>query len=204
MYRDKTIRRIELFLAQSPAAANYFIVHKDRRISLPFVQDSLDDFLASFGVLDIKTLCPIHGDFCFSNLLYDHRSQMINMIDPRGEFGVPGIYGDPRYDLAKLFHSVNNGYDFLVTNRFQAEVTDQGQLSLQMTRDHYHDCVDAVLQTQLLRDDVLRKQVKAIQALLFLSMLPLHADRPDRQLAMLTIGLNQYATLALTNQEMER
>lgn len=204
MYRDKTIRRIELFLAQSPEAANYFIVHNGMRVSLSFVHDSLDEFLTRFGILDIKTLCPIHGDFCFSNLLYDHRSQMIKMIDPRGEFGVPGIYGDPRYDLAKLFHSVNNGYDFLVTNRFQAEVTDQGQLNLHMARDHYHDCVDEVLQTQLLRDNVLRIQVKAIQALLFLSMLPLHADRSDRQLAMLTIGLNQYASLALTNQEMER
>lgn len=204
MYRDKTIRRIELFLAQTPAAADYFILHNDRRMSLAVVQDSLDDFLARFGLLDIKTLCPIHGDFCFSNLLYDHRSQMIKMIDPRGEFGVPGIYGDPRYDLAKLFHSVNNGYDFLVTNQFQAEVAAQGQLSLHMTRGHYHDCVDAVFQTQLLRDEFLRKQVNAIQALLFLSMLPLHADRPDRQLAMLTIGLSQYAALALTNKEMER
>ena len=47
---------------------------------------------------------------------------------------------------------------------------------------------------QLLVDDIaLRKQVYALQALLFLSMLPLHVDKPRRQLAMLATGLELYA-----------
>ena len=45
----------------------------------------------------------------------------------------------------------------------------------------------------MLPDAELRQQVYALQALLFLSMLPLHVDKPRRQLAMLTTGLELYA-----------
>ena len=43
----------------------------------------------------------IHGDFCFSNILYDFKSQSIKVIDPRGVnmAGEYSIYGDIRYDV---------------------------------------------------------------------------------------------------------
>ena len=46
----------------------------------------------------------IHGDNTFSNTIADENSK-IWFIDPRGVFGSTPIYGDRRYDYAKLYYS---------------------------------------------------------------------------------------------------
>lgn len=38
-------------------------------------------------------ITAIHGDFCFSNILYSSHNHFIKLIDPRGSFGESGIYG---------------------------------------------------------------------------------------------------------------
>ena len=114
------------------------------------------------------------------------------MIDPRGEFGIPGIYGDPRYDLAKLSHSFSDGYDFIVSDRFTVALSTDAHIEFSSEMSTYHDQVRSIFETLMLPDLFLRKQVLAIQALLFLSMLPLHMDKPKRQLAMLAIGMRLF------------
>ncbi len=53
---------------------------------------------------------PIHGDPTFSNILVT-KGKEIKFIDPRGYFGDSKIYGDPRYDFAKLYYSAVGNYD---------------------------------------------------------------------------------------------
>jgi len=50
----------------------------------------------------------IHGDLTFSNIL--EKDNDIRFIDPRPIFGLSQLYGDPRYDIAKLRYSIN-GYE---------------------------------------------------------------------------------------------
>jgi hypothetical protein len=118
---------------------------------------------------------------------------LTKMIDPRGEVGVPGVFGDRRYDLAKLAHSYGGGYDFIVSDLFSVEVGSQGRLHVRLQMRNYHAPVRSIFDAVLPSDAELRRQVYVLQALLFLSMLPLHADMPRRQVATLTIGLNLYA-----------
>ena len=62
----------------------------------------------------------MHGDLCFSNILYDspgpahqsHRSRGGSMAT-----GTASLYGDPRYDLAKLAHSIIGRYDQIIAGR---------------------------------------------------------------------------------------
>jgi hypothetical protein len=115
------------------------------------------------------------------------------MIDPRGEFGLPGIYGDRRYDLAKLAHSYSGGYDFIVADRFDVAVDAHGELRVDLRTSDYHTKVRSIFESVLLPDLVVRSEVDAVQSLLFLSMLPLHVDKPRRQMAMLATGLDLYA-----------
>ena len=49
----------------------------------------------------------IHGDPCFTNILIEETYNFMRLIDPRGSFGSFDIYGDSRYDLAKIFHSMD-------------------------------------------------------------------------------------------------
>lgn len=198
MYLDKTKNRLAEFVEQDSRALAYWVQIDGKRWTIPRVLESLDEFVVANGLISYDCLCPIHGDFCFSNLLYDPRGRLVKMIDPRGEFGVPGIYGDPRYDLAKLAHSYDGGYDFIVSDRFAVTVEGTGEIHLLMGMGPYHDRVRAIFDAILLGDQALKRQVSALEALLFLSMLPLHVDTPERQLAMLATGLRLFAQTVTT------
>src|SRR6185312_6711836 len=166
-----------------------FVCRLSEKWTIGRVLQTLDSVVEDSGLLKIDELTPIHGDFCFSNLLYDYKVRLVKMIDPRGDFGVPGVFGDRRYDLAKLAHSYAGKYDLIIADRFSVEVGAEGRLRIDMQTDDYYTRVQSIFDTILLPDMELRKQVYTLQALLFLSMLPLHVDKPRRQLAMLATGL---------------
>lgn len=193
IYVDKTRSRLQDFVEQNPPARNFFVSQGAEEWSIVRVQRTLASFVEHSGLLRIEELTPIHGDFCFSNLLYDCKVRLVKMIDPRGEFGVPGIFGDRRYDLAKLAHSYAGGYDFITADRFSLDIEAEGRLHVRLQTKDYHTRVRSIFDAVLLADVTLRQQVDALQALLFLSMLPLHVDTPRRQLAMLATGLGLYA-----------
>jgi hypothetical protein len=193
VYVRKTRNRIRQFHEQRPEASGLWIDVSGKRFSLDEALATLDDYAAQNGLLTLDALAPIHGDMCFSNLMYDPRGRHIKLIDPRGEFGVPGIYGDPRYDSAKLMHSYAGGYDFIVSDHFDVSVSSEGLLDCSIERDDYHHKVRQIFDSAMFVNEQERRQADAIQALLFLSMLPLHSDKPQRQLAMLHIGLALYA-----------
>lgn len=140
-------------------------------------------------------LSIVHGDFCFSNILYDFRSQTIRVLDPRGQDarGRPTIYGDSRYDLAKLHHSTHGRYDFIVSGYLQAE--SKAPYCVAMAPIHAPALVtscqlfDALVEG-MCPDDA--EAIAAISLLLFVSMLPLHADSPPRQRALLANALRLY------------
>ena len=192
VYLDKTRTRLEEFANQDPLAFDYKVRTISRDLKLKVVFEELEQFVQRMGLLDIDSVSPIHGDFCFSNLLFDPKARLVKMIDPRGEFGIPGIYGDPRYDLAKLAHSYSGGYDFLVSDRFEVRLGTDGYIEFSSEMDSYHRKVRSIFESVLLNDTRLYREVQAIQALLFLSMLPLHVDKPERQRAMLATGFRLF------------
>ncbi len=198
VYLEKTLERLNAFVERCPAALAWWVdAGAGQRFGVREALAALPAFVRRFGLLDCERLTPIHGDFCFSNLLFDLKASTAKMIDPRGEFGVPGIFGDSRYDLAKLSHSYSGGYDYIVTDRFDCEVHADGQLQLRLPRNDYRAQVEAIFQTWLLRDRAIARQIRAIEALLFLSMVPLHSDAPHRQQAMLATGLTIFSALHL-------
>lgn len=194
VYVTKTRNRILQFCEQRAEARSVWVDISGERFGLENVMATLEDYAKKSKLMELQILTPIHGDMCFSNIMYDPRGRHIKLIDPRGEFGVPGIYGDPRYDKAKLMHSYAGGYDLIVTDQFDVNVSANGELNSCIKRNEYHNMVKNIFDVIVLSDEAERRQCDAIQALLFLSMLPLHSDKPERQLAMLHIGLNKYAS----------
>ena len=191
MYVTKTVNRLNSYLDDNPG--NKML--KCRQFSNGFMLGDLpgliEQYVNKYQLLSSKDISPIHGDFCLTNLLYDQRSRMVKMIDPRGIFSVPGIYGDGRYDIAKLFHSIVSGYDFLVADLFSVEV-DNDIVSYKINKTGYHNEVADMVQGVFTLDKKLNQQVRVIESLLFLSMIPLHRDRPDRQMVMAAIGLELF------------
>jgi dTDP-glucose pyrophosphorylase len=131
----------------------------------------------------------VHGDLCLSNILYDLRSRICKLVDPRGSFGTVGLYGDPRYDVAKLDHSVHGLYDFIVNDLFRVHL-DGTRVELSIRAGQGHRAIeDRFAKVFFAGGGFDRREVRLMSALLFASMPALHYDRPQRQLAMYTRAL---------------
>jgi len=144
----------------------------------------------------MKTLGIMHGDMCFTNMFYDFRTQRIKLIDPRGSVDGtnPTVLGDSRYDMAKLNHSVVGAYDFILAGRHRTSGFETYDCAIEFPEDSSFKRVNALtgeFSLQGLRLD--DPEVTAISLHLFLSMLPLHADRPDRQRAFVANSLRLFA-----------
>lgn len=65
----------------------------------------------------------IHGDCTFSNLMLRYNGEPV-LIDPRGYFGFTELYGDERYDWAKLYYSIVGNYDRFNLKDFRLEINE--------------------------------------------------------------------------------
>ena len=135
----------------------------------------------------------MHGDLCFSNILWDSRSCSIKLIDPRGglnqNFSLENkLIGDFRYDLAKLGHSLVGNYDHIVTGFYSLDISDN--LSFMFNVDNYErESLKKYYFDKIDEMKVCKDFINASIVNLFLSMLPLHSDDSNRQIALL---LNAY------------
>lgn len=204
MYRDKTKERLEKLTRPRELVA---LLHASQTVFLngrpvPNLMNLLERLEPEIRRLsESLEACVIHGDFCFSNILYDLRSRLCKLIDPRGSFGVVGIYGDPRYDVAKLYHSVRGFYDFIVNDLFKV-VAGQNAVDLSIRCRPWHLEVRERFERIFFRRFE-KREIVLITGLLFASMLPLHFDGPDRQLAMYGMAL-AFLTEALTGEDLVR
>jgi hypothetical protein len=145
-----------------------------------------------------RHLSVVHGDTCFSNILYDFRSQSVRVIDPRGQdaAGRPTIWGDNRYDLAKLYHSARGLYDLIIAGLARVDMPEPHVVDIAFPQN------TSILDAQSAFDEAIASRhaadmpaVEAIAVHLFLSMLPLHADSPARQQAMIANALRLWVAL---------
>jgi len=197
MYLDKTRNRLA-WLREQGSFENFFKdnVWINGRVypSVQSILDSLADDLGALGVLEPIESCVIHGDFCFSNILFDVRTSSLKLVDPRGEFGPYDVHGDFRYDLAKLIHSVDGHYDFIINDRFSIETVSSDQ-SIEYTvhtneiHERQRDLFISMLESRYPKEIT---KLWAIESLLWLSMVPLHDDDTERQQAMLAQGIEKY------------
>lgn len=191
---DKTDMRLEQWAAAGGTDLDAEWRYEGRRLpSLRRIAASTADIAAATSPIP----GVMHGDFCFPNIFFDFRPQQIKVIDPRGSVrdGEHTVYGDLRYDLAKLNHSLE-GYDLILTSRYRLEQTSAYDLTLHLSREGTAVVLPALASEMSLFDRRIGDAgTMALTVHLFLSMLPLHADRPDRQRAFLANALRLYAQL---------
>lgn len=193
MYLTKVLRRMDQ-LRSSPDFFPFF----DRDItingkaykSLNDIQDIMKDMIPKL-LFDVDQFCIIHGDMCFSNIMIDGNLSFVKLIDPRGKFGAFDIYGDFRYELAKLLHSIDGKYDYIIEDLFRVEY-DLSEASAAFEVQTRKDEIDFLnIFVDVFSDDIGEdlNKIEFIEALLFLSMIPLHKESLKRQVVMLGTGL---------------
>lgn len=184
LFGNKTFERLYDFAKTAPFDIEQpLTINGKTQLSLKQLAEISLKFLPS----DNAEITVLHGDFCFSNILYDFRTCNIKVIDPRGidASNTPTIYGNNLYDIAKLAHSVIGLYDCIIAGYFTAELTNQSlKFSMPFDPRRVQIIADfiAMMDTEF---SVTEKQLYAMQIQLFISMLPLHDDRPDRQLGFI-------------------
>jgi hypothetical protein len=126
-----------------------------------------------------------HGDFCFSNILYDFRANRIKTIDPRGltHSGDITIYGDTNYDLAKLSHSILGMYDWIVAGYHETHLDwQEKKIKFNISGEVKHKDTQSMFIAMVgQKHELTAVNLYAMQIQLFLSMLPLHTDDSYRQ-----------------------
>ena len=90
------------------------------------------------------------------------------LIDPRGYFGFSELYGDERYDWAKLYYSLVGNYDQFNLKRFRLEIGDSAEegVKLQITSNHWEELEDDFF--ELTGAD--KEEIKLLHAVIWLSL----------------------------------
>jgi aminoglycoside phosphotransferase (APT) family kinase protein len=192
-YRDKTLARLTDFAQEegldisAPTKFDGYSLPSLERITEAVCLEIPDALAADTTVM--------HGDLCYSNILFDPRSIQVRMIDPRGRTldGQVSVYGDSRYDLAKLSHSVVGKYDSIIAGRYK--IRRNGPLDYDLELPQQGNANDIELQFKNMTFAGRSPNecwVDAMMITLFLSMLPLHYDNKNRQYALLANALRLF------------
>jgi dTDP-glucose pyrophosphorylase len=181
IYLDKTIQRISeiknkdiLDLMQRET----LIINGSTFNNWSVIKDKIVENLNK--LYNTEDNCLIHGDFCLSNILYDLRSGIVRLIDPRGVWG-ENENGDIKYDIAKLKHSITGDYDYIVNDLFVLEV-DEMKISYTVYNSDKEEIKNYLLKK--ISQHYNLEQIELIEGLLFLSMISLHEDNQKRQIVM--------------------
>ena len=201
MYLEKTLRRLEKLRTQAEFK-NLFefpiCIDGVKYPSLEKIMTLLKNIVPRL-LYNVNTFSIIHGDFCFPNVMIDDNFNFIKLIDPRGKFGKYDIYGDSRYEIAKLLHSIEGKYDFIIKDLFELETDGANNFKLNILEfKRNFDLAEifySVFKNELAGN---LKEIRLIEALLFFSMIPLHKENLNRQYAMLCTGIKIFNDIIST------
>lgn len=110
---------------------------------------------------------PFHGDCQLTNTLIDQKGQVF-FIDPRGYFGKSKVFGDPRYDWAKLYYAIHGNFDQFNVKNFTFEETEEeihyqiGSGGWEFLSNDFFDLIPV--------EEGSRKEIELIHLIVWLSM----------------------------------
>lgn len=175
-------------LKQALLSGDHISINGENQVGWKQLSNHLDEVLS---LLERSSDCTIvHGDFCCNNILCEPYSGLIKLIDARGSFGDAhiGIYGDRKYDWAKLGHSIFGKYDYIVNDLFTVDCENL-KFELHTFDRPWQLDLEEMYWAELDKAQIDRGVIQFIVGTLFISMPPLHSDNTDRQLAFFLRGI---------------
>jgi fructosamine-3-kinase len=190
MYFDKTIKEYQNLIEgferfKRISQHNQIIINGSIYNNFQCIWGKISKYIEKNILL--KTFSVIHGDMCFSNILCGedpkNKAVILKFIDPRGSFGKKWIYGDPLYDSAKLRHSFEGGYEYMIFDQFKYDFTlDLKSFNFKFVNDNKNK-IEKIFGTTYDRNS------KLIEGLIFIGMCARHYDSIDRQTIMYLTGV---------------
>ena len=163
-YLDKTFARLKKVRNLVPFANDKTVTINGKECRNVFYHE--DELRKMFDDIKPDKFVFLHGDCTFSNLMLRNGSEPV-MIDPRGYFGKTEFYGDPAYDWAKLYYSLVGNYDQFNLKKFDL-VINTNDVTLNIESSNWEELEDYFF--ELLGQEVSRKQIQLIHAIIWLSL----------------------------------
>lgn len=111
--------------------------------------------------------CFYHGDCQLTNTLLNDEGK-IYFIDPRGYFGKTKIYGDVRYDWAKLYYAICGNFDQFNVKNFSLNISELG-VSYSIGSGGWEFLEDKFF-SLLPKEESSEKEIKLIHVIAWLSL----------------------------------
>lgn len=184
LYKTKTKERVNELCAQNEfwaqiLAKDTIKINNKEYKNFPLLTKFIDEFADEIS--RNATMTIVHGDYCFSNILFDSSNYTFKLIDPRGRLkNTRTIYGDPRYDIAKLRHSICGLYDFVVNGLCKLNC-ENDNFEYEILAENDYSKLQNAFDNLVVENGFDLTEIKFIEVLLFLSMVPLHKDDLKRQ-----------------------
>ena len=186
IFVDKLNSRVERFLASDEG-------RKIDAMAASFpdggVQRQVERYLRLYGEhkqkIELGFMAVGHGDPCFSNILYDMNTRLLMLLDPRGAVKENELWANPLYDFCKVSHSILGGYDFIINGMFDIGFTSKNALEVRLLGQTNQAVLQGMFKRRLGNTQYSLPAVRLCEASLFLSMLPLHLDQPNKVLAFI-------------------
>ena len=192
IYLEKTSNRIDELIQTNNFFKKIFeedfIIINGRKLkNWKLMKDEIEDKINT--MFNKEDNCLIHGDLYFSNILYDSENKIYKLIDPRGKWG-ESTSGDIKYDIAKIRHSIVGGFDTITNGLYSAEYVNNNEIEYKVFKSKNNQIISTELDCNIEKNWKL-DEIKMIEGLLFISMLPLHSDNVERQLAFFCVGIER-------------
>lgn len=161
-YFRKTMQRIGQIEDLVPFARDPIIYVNGRDCrNVFFHRDALERRLEA---LSCECFAFIHGDCTFSNLMLREDGTPV-LIDPRGYFGYTELFGDVRYDWAKLYYSIVGNYDRFNLKQFSLDLDESG-VTLQIESNGWEELEDEFF----LLTGADKDEIRLLHAVIWLSL----------------------------------
>jgi len=187
MYLDKTLERIKKWERKDIMKENVINCNGEKLYSFNKLLEPLKKRIQNLIDTSPKYYSIIHGDPCFSNVLYFPSASTFKFLDPRGNFGVDTIYGDCRYDIAKTRHCYHGLYDYITQGLYDLKEISSNCFEYNFLTNNLLS--PAIFDEMIERQGYNVNDIELIEGLLFISMIPLHSEDKNAQIMYYLTGL---------------
>lgn len=163
-YYSKTIDRLNSIKMVLPFAENKYIKINGQEYKNPIIFK--DNFKQSVEKNLLDTFfCPIHGDSTLTNSMTDKNND-IYFIDPRGYFGSQQVFGDVRYDWAKLYYSLAGNFDRFNIKDFYIKIL-KNEIEFKIKSNRWEDLTETLFNNI---KNCTKEEIKFIHSIIWLSL----------------------------------
>ncbi len=141
-------------------------------------------------LINIECFSLVHGDYVLDNMLYCQKLNRLILIDPRSNIWGHGLYGDQRYDMARLSQSIIGKYDYIKQNRYQFFKTETyGVYKIEKSKTDQE--LENLFLSQLNKKYDFN-EITFIESLLFLAEIPTYQGTNEQKHVMLMSGIEKF------------